>query len=132
DLRQEVELNGTADFSIAQCKLLGETPADVKVRGFKLAPGAGNAVMSLTGCSIILPKGTIASMIKKQVPDEKVFDLNQEIFEEKKWRYKHGMITKLTVRHPNIQDLHLVAPDKASFGLSGDVEVEGTVEKTGL
>src|SRR5208283_5816641 len=30
DLRQEIELNGTADFSIAQCKLLGETPADVK------------------------------------------------------------------------------------------------------
>jgi hypothetical protein len=132
DLGQEVELTGMADFTIAQCKILGDTPADVKVRGFKLTSRADKTAMSLTGCSVLLPKGTITSMIKKQIPDEKIFDLNQEIFEEKKWRYKHGMITKLTVRHATIQNLKLDAPNKASFSITGDVEVDGTVDKTGI
>ena len=127
DLGREVELRGMADFAIAQCKLLGDTPADVKVRGFKLTSGADKAQMSLSGCSIVLPRGTIAEMVKKQVPDEKVFDLNQEIFEEKKWRYKHGMITKLIVSKAAIKDLKLTAPDKATFAVSGDIEVDGTV-----
>jgi hypothetical protein len=132
DLSQEVELTGSADFTIAQCQLLGDTPADVKVRGFKLTSGADKAAMSLTDCSVLLPKGRIAALIKKQIPDEKEFDLNQEIFEEKKWRYKHGMITKLIVRKPVVQNLKLVAADKASFSVDGDIEVDGTVDKTGL
>jgi len=131
DLVGEVEMSGNAEFSIAQCQLLDDIPAEVKVKGFKLTSGE-NAAMSLNGCSIVVPKGVIASMLKKQLPEEKSFDLNKEIFEDKKWRYKHGMITKLIVRNPVVESLSLTASNKATFKVSADIEVDGTVEKAGL
>ena len=132
NLDQEVSLTGTTDFVITESKLLGDSAADVKVKGFNLTLGERGAVMHLNGCSVIMPRGAITALLKKQLPAEKSFDLNQEIFEEKKWRYKHGVITKLTVRNPEIQKLTLVAPNKANFAVDGDVEVDGTVEKTGI
>jgi len=132
DLGQEVSVSGSAAFTVAQCDLLGDTPAEVKMQGFRLSSGADNSAMTLNGCSILLPKGTIAGMIKKQLPDEKEFEINQEIFEEKKWRYKHGMITKLIVRKPYFKNLNLVGTNKALFSVGGDIEVDGTVDKTGI
>ncbi|MBS1989669.1 MAG: hypothetical protein JSS83_04075 [Cyanobacteria bacterium SZAS LIN-3] len=131
DMAEEVKLSGNANFAIAQCQLLGDTPADVKVQAFRILPG-DNAVMTLDGCSIVLPKGTIASMIKKQLPEEKSIDFNKEIFEEKKWRYKDAKVTKLIVRKPLMQNLNLTSPDKADFKVSADVEVNGTIKKAGL
>ncbi len=132
DVDKEVSLTGNADISISQCDLLGDTPAAVDIRGFKLRSGEGQAVMSLDGCTVVVPKGTIASVLRKQLPEENSFEFKQEIFEEKRWRYKHAVITKLVVRKPALQKLTLVSPGKATFTASGDVEVDGTVEKTGF
>jgi hypothetical protein len=132
DIDKEVSLTGKADISITQCDLLGDTPADVDVRGFRLRNGDGRAVMSLAGCTVVVPKGAIAMLLKKNLPDEKSFDFKQEIFDEKKWRYKNAVITKLILRKPLVQQFTLVSPGKATFSAGADIEVDGTVEKTGI
>jgi len=129
---KEVIIEGTADFSMTGSKFLGNHNADVKVRGFRLAPRAGVAVASLKDCSLVVPRRFVEEEIRKQMPDEKSFDLNQEILPEKTWRYKEGMLTKLTVRKPTVSDFTFSGTNKATFNICGDVELDGTVEKTGI
>jgi hypothetical protein len=129
---KEVRLDGTTDFSIPFSKFLGENNAIVHVQGVQVYQNAGQAQVSFKNCSIIVPQKALQAKICAQLPDEKVFELNQEILKEKTWRYDHGILTKLIVTKPTVTDFKFVGVNGAKFNINGDVEVQGTVEKTGI
>jgi hypothetical protein len=132
EVAKEVVLDSDIDFSIVESALLGNNRADVKVRGLTLVSKNGEGYAQLKKCSVVLPDKTLITEIREQLPTEKDFAVHQVIFDARKWRYKNAVINKVTVRKLVLQNARVTSSNQASFTVSGDVEVDGTVDKGGL
>jgi len=132
EVAKEVVLDSDIDFSIVESALLGNNRADVKVRGLTLVSKNGEGFAQLKNCSIVLPDKTLITEIREQLPAEKDFDVHQVIFDARKWRYKNAVINKVIVKKLVLENAKVTSSNKATFRVSGDVEIDGTVDKGGL
>jgi len=132
NVADEVQLQGTADFAITYSKLLGDSNTNVKVRGLELSSKSGKPELSLKSCTLTVPRDALKSRILALLPQEKTFDLHQEILKERTWRYDHGFITRLKVSAPKVSAFKFCGTNTASFTIAAEVEIDGTVEKSGI
>jgi hypothetical protein len=132
EVDKEVVLDSDIDFSIVESALLGSNRADVKVRGLTLVSKNGAGFARLKKCSIVLPDKTLITEIRDQLPGEKDFAVHQVIFDARRWRYKNAIINKVTVRKLLLENARVISSNQANFRVSGDVEVDGTVDKGGI
>ncbi|MBC7998274.1 MAG: hypothetical protein IAF58_10040 [Leptolyngbya sp.] len=132
DVDREIQLSSNMDFTVQRSKLLGSEAADVKVRGIDLSLINKRANLHLKSCSVILPEKTLADAISKRVPDHLDLTLNKIIQEEKKWRYRNAKAVVVKVDNLKITEMRPLGAGKLNFTASGEVAVEGTIEKCGL
>lgn len=129
---REIQLSSNMDFTVQKSKLLGSEEADVKVRGIDLSLINKRANLHLKDCSVILPEKTLADAISKRVPDHLNLTLNKTIQEDKKWRYRNAKAVVVNVDNLKITEMRPLGAGKLNFTATGDVAVEGTIEKCGI
>jgi hypothetical protein len=132
DIDTEVAFDSNLDFSIAQSSFLGDHSVNVQARGLSLVTKNGETTASLDHCTVAIPEKEISEVIDEQTPDEKTFDVNIKVYNQQKWRFRNLVVTKVIIKDPSISDIQASKEDQFGFATTGDLTVEGTVEKAGL
>jgi hypothetical protein len=127
----DVRISSDMDFSFEKFALVDGRKADVKARGFDLQAEKGRAIATIKTCEIDWPQGTLGDALRKQMPTSKVFEPHK-LIQNQKWRYRNAVIEKVTLTHLDIDHLQSSGVNGVDFTVSGDVDVNGTIEKGGL
>ncbi len=132
DVDQEVQIASKLDFSVPESKFFSGQQADVKVRGLDLSVINGKTRIHLRNCSVLLPDQVLVDTITKHIPESFQFDLNKTLSENKKWRYRNAVATKVSVKNFKVTQMDPEPPNILKFSAEGDVNLDGTIEKTGI
>ncbi|MDP3509867.1 MAG: hypothetical protein Q8T09_17990 [Candidatus Melainabacteria bacterium] len=132
EVDHEVQISSKLDFSIPDSKLFSNQQADVKVRGLDLLSSQGKTVLSLRNCSVVVPEQAIIEAVLKHLPTHFDFDLNKQLTENKKWRYKNAVARRVVVDNFKVTEINAAPPDLFNFEAEADAKLDGTVEKTAL
>jgi len=127
----DVRISSDMDFSFEKFAVVDGRKADVKARGFNLQAQKGHAVAQIKTCEIDWPQGALGNAVRTQMPKNKVFEPHKTI-NDQKWRYRNAVIEKVTLTNLNIDHLQSQGVNGVDFTVSGDVLVNGTIEKGGL
>lgn len=132
DVDKEVQITSKLDFSIPDSKFFGGQQADVKVRGLDFSVINGKTGIHLRNCTVMLPDQVLVDSITKHIPDSFQFDLNKTLSENKKWRYRNAVASTVSVKNFKVTQMDPLPPNILKFSAEGDVDVNGTIEKTGI
>jgi hypothetical protein len=126
------QLNGDLDFSIINSELLGQQKVDIKTHSISFVPAKGGGEAILKQCSMAMTNAALAALVNAQLPQEKTYTVDKMVLERQRWRYRKFAITKVTVRDLQVAQVKCTAATEEHFSVTGNVKVEGTVEKAGL
>jgi hypothetical protein len=126
------QLNGDLDFSIVNSELLGQQKMDIKTHSISFVPAKGGGEAILKQCSMAMTNAALAALVNAQLPQEKTFTVDKMVLERQRWRYRKFEVTKVTVRNLAVAQVKSVSSTEEHFSVTGNVMVEGTVEKGGL
>lgn len=132
DVNKEINLKSDLGFKLQDMKLLNGFPASVSAKGFDVSVKEGKMRMAVNHCTIQLPDEPLKDAIRKRVPESFELKLNKTIKEDKTWRYRNAIAEDVKVTNLKIEEMRAAGPGKLAFTASGDVVVDGTVEKTGI
>lgn len=132
EVDREVQIGSKLDFSIPDSKLFLNQQADVKVRGLDLLSSQGKTVLNLRNCSVVVPEQAIIDAVLKQLPTHFDFELNKQLTENKRWRYKNAIARRVVVDNFKVTEISAAPPDLFNFEAEADAKLDGTVEKTAL
>lgn len=128
----DVTIEGDLAFSIVQSDLLGNRKVDLQVRGINVASKIGHATIHFNQCSIVVPNDALHDEIRKSLPREKIYEVDKTVFSSQKWRYRNAVVKNIVLRNPTIDKLWSVKDNEEHFAGSGDIQANGTVEKSGV
>lgn len=132
DVDKEIKLTSDMDFVIEKSKLLGDYGADVKVDAFDVYVKNGQTDLRLKKCVLCIPEKAFCDSITKRLPKTLVFEPDKVVMEKKRWRYKEAVVNKVYVSNVTLSEVRADGDSKLRFNVSGDVEMEGTIEKASL
>jgi hypothetical protein len=132
EVDREVQISSKLDFSIPDSKLFCNQQADVKVRGLDLLSSQGKTVLNLRNCSVVVPEQAIIDAVLKHLPAHFDFELNKQLTENKRWRYKNAIARRVVVDNFKVTEISAAPPDLFNFEAEADAKLDGTVEKTSL
>jgi len=125
-------LKGGLDFSLVNCDLLGEHQVDVHTDGLNFASDKKGGRINLNSCKMIVTDKTMSAIINEQMPTESSYDIDKCLLEQQKWRYRNAVLKNVKISHTQVNQLKASAPGEERFTVTGDVAVQGTIEKGGL
>jgi hypothetical protein len=125
-------LTGNLDFALVDSELLGQHKIEVKTHDIELITKKTGSEADLKDCSMSVSNQALAQMINEQLPNEKTFEVDKQLIEKQKWCYRNARLTKVTMTNLAVKELHAIHAGEEQFTVTGDVAVEGTVEKTAV
>jgi hypothetical protein len=125
-------LKGGLDFSLVNCDLLGEHQIDIHTDELKFISDKKGGRVSLNSCKMIVTNKAMAAIINEQIPSENSYEVDKCLLEEQKWRYRNAVLKNVKITHTHLNQLKACAPGEERFTVTGDVAVQGTIEKGGL
>lgn len=132
DVDKDIQLNSDLGFKLKDLKLLNGYPANVIAKGLDVAVHEGKMRMSVKQCSIQVPDEPLKDAIRQRIPSSFEMKLNKTIKEDKTWRYRNAVAKDVKVTNLKIEDMRAAGQGKLAFTASGDVVLDGTVEKAGI
>jgi hypothetical protein len=125
-------LKGGLDFSLVNCDLLGEHQIDVHTNGLNFLSDKKGGRINLSSCKMIVTDKTMSAIINEQLPSESSYEVDKTLLEAQKWRYRNAILKKVSITNTLVKQLKASAPGEERFTVTGDVSIEGTIEKGGL
>ena len=125
-------LKGALDFSLVNCDLLGEHQIDVHTDGLNFISDKKGGRVNLNSCKMIVTNKTMSAIINEQIPNENAYEVDKCLLEQQKWRYRNAILKNVKITHTQLNQLKASAPGEERFTVTGDVAVQGTIEKGGL
>jgi hypothetical protein len=132
EVNKQIHLKSDLGFKLQDVKLLSGYAAGVSAQGLDVAVKDGKISMSVKKCSIMVPDEPLKEAIRSRIPNRFEKTLNKTIKEDKTWRYKHAVAKDVKVTNLRIDEMRSAGPGKLGFTASGDVVLNGTVEKAGI
>ncbi len=129
---KEIQLKSDLDFELKDLTVLNGYAATVKARGLNLSVLEGRTVVKMNRCSIFVPDEPLKEAIAKKIPGSFQLNLNKTIKEDKTWRYQNAVAKSVKVENLLVSDMHATSPGSLGFTASGDVVLDGTVDKGGI
>jgi hypothetical protein len=75
---------------------------------------------------------TMSAIINDQIPSENAYEVDKCLLEQQKWRYRNAILKNVKITNTQLNQLKAAAPGEERFTVTGDVAVQGTIEKGGL
>lgn len=119
-------------FSLGKSSLLAGHQANVNASGLELDVVDGVSRIKLEKCSVLVPDLAVEKAIASKVPSTMNIKLNKTLRQDRKWRYRNVVAGDVKVTNFLVKNLVSKPDETLAFTASGDVRVEGTVEKGGL
>lgn len=132
DVAKDIQLNSDLGFKLQDLKLLNGYPAAVTAKGLDVSVHEGKMRMSVKQCSIQVPDEPLKNAIRERIPSSFDLKLDKTIREDKTWRYRNAIAKDVKVTNLKIEDMRAAGQGKLAFTASGDVVLNGTVEKAGI
>jgi len=132
DVGQEIQLRSDLNFGLQNLTILDGYNAKVIAKGLDLSVIDGKSKVILKKCSILVPDQPLKDAIAKRLPKSLSFKLNKTIKEDKTWRYRNAVAKDVKVTNLEVGGMQSKGPNTLSFTASGDVFLNGTIDKTGL
>lgn len=130
-LDPDVHITSKLDFTLNQCKLLGDEKAEIKAKGLDVSSVNGQARMHLKSCTVTLPQSALAKAITSRLPKEKVFNVNK-VVSDRKWRYRNATVTTVKMSDLQIERLDLKNDNEFTFKVKANLLANGTIDKGGF
>jgi len=125
-------LEGNLDFALVDSDLLGQHKIDVKTHDIELITKKTGSEADLNDCSMSVSNQVLTAMINEQLPNEKTYEMDRPLIEKQKWRYRNAKLKKVTITNLAVKDVRADKAGQEHFTATGDVAIEGTIEKTGI
>ena len=132
DVAKDIQLSSDLGFKLQELKLLNGYPAAISAKGLDVSVHEGTMRMSVKQCSIQVPDEPLKAAIRDRIPSSFDVKLDKTIKEDKTWRYRNAIAKDVKVTNLKIEDMRATGQGKLAFTASGDVVLNGTVEKAGI
>jgi hypothetical protein len=126
------KLTGNLQMSLVSCDLLGCHTIKLQTDGLSLTSDKSGGLVGINVCKLNVSNSEMSGIINEEIPTEQEYDVNKPLQEKQKWRYRNAMLKHVTVKNIKIKQLQAKGPGLETFTVSGDVAIQGTIEKGGL
>lgn len=130
-LDPDVHITSQLNFTLDQCKLLGDEKAEIKAKGLDVSSVNGQARLHLKSCTVTLPQSALAKAITARLPKEKVFNVNK-VVSDRKWRYRNATVKTVKMSDLEIDRMNLKNDNQFTFKVQADLLADGTIDKGSL
>ena len=131
-VEDEMVIDSDVDFNMESHKFLGDQPLSVKVHGITMSGSKGHSDVRFKECCLTIPQKTLDAVLTNEIPKEKTYDIDKVVLKGQKWRYRDAVIDQLTVRNMSLGEVSCDGSNCETFKPQADVELAGTIEKSGL
>lgn len=132
DVNKEIQLKSDLSFGLQNLKILDGYNAKVTAKGLDLNVLDGRSKVLLKHCTILVPDEPLKDAIKKRIPSTVEFKLHKVIKEDKSWRYQNAVAENVKITNLIVSDMKAKGSSALAFTASGDVYLDGTVDKSGI
>lgn len=132
DVGKEIQLKSDLSFGLQKLTVLDGYDAKVSAKGLDLTVLDGKTNVILKHCAILVPDQPLKDAIKKRIPSTVEFKLHKVIKEDKTWRYQNAVAENVKITNLVVEDMRAKGSSALAFTASGDVYLDGTVDKSGI
>ncbi len=132
DVSKEIQLKSDLSFGLQKLTILDGYDAKVSAKGLDLTVLNGKTNVVLKHCAIIVPDEPLKDAIKKRIPSTVELKLHRVIKEDKTWRYQNAIAENVKITNLVVEDMKAKGSSALTFTASGDVYLDGTVDKSGI
>jgi len=126
------KLIGNLTMVLASCDLLGCHKVDLQADGLSITSDKNGGQVGVNVCKLNVTNAAMSGIINEQIPTEESFDVNKPLLEKQKWRYRNAVLTHVDMKNLKVSQLVAKGSGLETFKVSGDVKIDGTIEKGGL
>lgn len=108
---------------------LGITGARALIDQLELHQRDQHTVVDFKDCKLIIPIRDLEIAINKQLPAQRVIQVNKLILDQRRWRYRNMVLTDVTVIKPKMSQLAVTSPSQFEAGGDAELLAKGTIER---
>lgn len=128
--KQNIDTDGHFKLSVStKNNPLGIRGATAVINDLSVHHNANGTVVALNDLQVIISDDELRRILQRTLPNKKVFEVNKDVMEDRKWRYKNLRITDVILDYPEVTDIDVTPSGTIALTGESNVSAHGTIDR---